>query len=55
MNKDARPRNGKGQAHGYWETYYDELMCKCFYHNNILIGYYELYGHNITYIGFNIS
>jgi len=47
MNKDIRPRNTKGQAHGYWEIYrYNgDLLFKCVYHNGKLIGYEEYYSY----------
>lgn len=43
--KDIRSRNDKGQAHGYWEVYWNDgtLYYKCFYVNNIIYGYSQLY------------
>jgi hypothetical protein len=44
MNKDIEPTNDKGQRHGYWEIYHDDdLMYKCFYQNDKLVGYDETY------------
>lgn len=42
--KDIKPRNNKGQKHGYWEVYYSTeiLFNKCFYVNDIEYGYEEL-------------
>jgi len=48
MNKDIKPRNTKGEPHGYWEVYWSNgnLMYKCFYHNEKRIGYEEYYDYN---------
>jgi hypothetical protein len=42
--KDIKPINDKGQARGYWESYYSNeiLFNKCFYINDIEYGYEEL-------------
>ena len=47
-NKDIRPRNTKGQAHGYWESYWGNgcLYYKCLYYNGKQIGYEEWYGYS---------
>jgi len=44
-NKNLEPRNTKGQAHGYWEVYWDNgrLCFKCIYNNSQGIGYEEWY------------
>jgi hypothetical protein len=49
--KDIRSRNDKGQAHGYWEVYWNDgtLYYKCFYVNNIEYGYSQLYETNEVY------
>jgi len=44
MNKDKniRPRNNKGQRHGYCETYWGgKIAYKCFYQNGKKVGYSE--------------
>jgi len=48
MNKDIKPRNTKGQAHGYWKVYWwnGELRYKCVVHNGNVIGYEEDYRYN---------
>ena len=43
MNKDIKPYNNKGQAHGYWEVYFNRVKYKAFYHNGIGVGYEEYY------------
>jgi antitoxin component YwqK of YwqJK toxin-antitoxin module len=52
---DIKPYNKKGQAHGYWEQYYDNggLLYKGHYHNGRRIGYWERYykSGNIDYKG----
>jgi len=42
-NKNIKPLNNKGQAHGYWEAYWPSghLMMKTFYHNGKGVGYSE--------------
>ena len=44
-NKDINPYNDKGQAHGYWEWYYNNgnLYSKGKYLNRKEIGYWEWY------------
>jgi len=46
MIKDIKTYNAKGQAHGYWESYWfdDYLMYKCIFNNGKEIGYEEYYG-----------
>jgi hypothetical protein len=46
-NKSIRPRNKKGQQHGYWEMYWfdNQLMFKRFFHNGKRLGYEEYYRH----------
>jgi len=41
MNKFMRPKNSKGQPHGYWESYWSNgnLHYKCKFHNGNAIGY----------------
>jgi hypothetical protein len=48
-NKNIKPLNNKGQAHGYWEWYWtdSDLMYKGFYENGKEVGYEEYYFHNI--------
>jgi len=48
MNKDKMPRNVKGQAHGYWEQYWNngELGYKCVYINGNINGFDEYYWGN---------
>ncbi len=51
--------NNKGQLHGYQEWYYTngKLMCKCFFKNNIRIGYEEEhypFNHKLIYKSFHI-
>jgi hypothetical protein len=42
--KSIKPRNKKGQRHGYWEVYFaGTLMFKCFYQNGERVGYEEWY------------
>jgi len=45
MTKDQRPKNDKGQAHGYWEYYYNnnQLAFKCVYINGERNGFEEFY------------
>jgi len=45
MNKDITPYNEKNRRHGLWETYYlnYNLSYKCFYQNDKLVGYEEIY------------
>jgi len=49
MNKDIKTYNAKGQAHGYWESYWfnGDLCYKCVYYNNKEIGYEEFYNFNV--------
>ena len=46
--KDITPLNNKHQRHGLWKTYdYDgQLLYKCFYHNDKLVGYEECFYYN---------
>jgi hypothetical protein len=39
--KDIKPINDKGQARGYWESYWNDgiLWYKCFYVNDVIYGY----------------
>jgi len=56
MNKDIniRPKNNKGQRHGYWEYYWTNgnLAYKGLFHNDKHVGYEEwydwIYGYKIT-------
>jgi antitoxin component YwqK of YwqJK toxin-antitoxin module len=42
--KNITPENNKGEGHGYWEWYCDgNLWFKCFYQNDKLMGYEEIY------------
>lgn len=45
---NTKPRNDKGQAHGYWESYWDNgnPWYKGSYHNNKQIGYWRDYSNN---------
>lgn len=45
-NKDIKPRNDKGQSHGFWELYWSDgsLWYKRFYHNGDEVGYEEWHG-----------
>ena len=45
MKKNIKPKNDKGQRHGYWEVYFDngELWYKCVYINGELNGFEEWY------------
>jgi len=47
MNKDIniRPKNNKGQRHGYWEYYWTNgnLAYKGLFHNDKEVGYEEYY------------
>jgi len=47
-NKDIKPYNAKGQAHGYWEYYWTNgnLFYKCVFHYGKRIGYEEYYDYN---------
>ena len=49
--KDIRPRNDKGQAHGYWEVYWTDgtLYYKYYVLNNMAYGYSQLYETNEVY------
>jgi hypothetical protein len=39
-DKSIEPTNNKGQRHGLWELYFKgNLIYKCFYHNDKLVGY----------------
>jgi len=48
MNKDIEPRNDKGQAHGYWEVYWNngKIWYKCVYINGKKNGLLEYYYDN---------
>ena len=41
MEKDIEPRNAKGQQHGYWKVYWEDLWYKCVYDNGKRVGYEE--------------
>jgi len=45
MNKDIKPRNAKGESHGYWERYWSSgyLWYKCLWNNGLKVGYQEIY------------
>ena len=47
-NKDITPKNELGQAHGYWEEYYNngQLMYKGNYVDDNRHGYWEWYSYN---------
>jgi hypothetical protein len=50
--KDIKPRNDKGEQHGYWKKYHwggDNLLFKCFFHNGKRVGYEEWYDYRYTY------
>lgn len=53
QNKDIKPINDKGQAHGCWETYWNDgtLWYKCFYVNDVIYGYvnWNMFGYNEAY------
>jgi len=53
-NKDIKPVNNKGQAHGYWERYWGngELLYKCVYNKGKEIGYEEYYDYNDSKLTF---
>ena len=46
--KNIKPRNQKGQQHGYWEMYYTNgsIGLKSFYYNGKPHGYSEYYWKN---------
>jgi antitoxin component YwqK of YwqJK toxin-antitoxin module len=47
MKKSITPENNKGQRHGLWEYYHNgELVYKCLYNNDKLVGYVEHYWHS---------
>jgi len=50
IKKDIKPKNAKGQEHGYWEVYWTngKLMYKCIYNNGKEIGYAENYYNKLT-------
>jgi len=45
MKEDKKPRNTKGQRHGYWESYYynGQIMHKCIFINGKINGFEEWY------------
>jgi hypothetical protein len=44
QNKNIKPYNKNGKAHGYWELYWSDTMWyKCFYVNWESYGYLESY------------
>jgi hypothetical protein len=47
-NKDIKPRNDKGKAHGVWQLHWADstLMYKCSYNNDKEIGYEEWYSNS---------
>ncbi len=54
-NKDIRPRNNKGERHGYWKVYYffGGLWYKGNYVNGKEVGYEESYYSNSNYVNGN--
>ena len=44
-DKSIKPRNNKGEPHGYWEGYWSngDLRFKCLFHNSKHVGYDEIY------------
>ena len=42
-SKNITPKNANEEMHGYWEKYWgdDTLEYKCFYKNDIEVGYEE--------------
>jgi antitoxin component YwqK of YwqJK toxin-antitoxin module len=48
-NKDIRPINDKGQAHGCWKTYWSDnnLSNKCYYVNGKLFGFQHYQNYKI--------
>lgn len=52
QNKDIKPINDKGQAHGYWESYWNDgtLWYKCFFINDVEYGYEEILRYRIKKI-----
>lgn len=45
--QDKKPRNEKGQEHGYWEIYYlDEPWFNCYYINGVEYGCCECWNWN---------
>jgi len=50
MNKSIEPLNNKHQRHGLWKKYIHngDLWYKCFYHNDKLVGYEELYSYDVN-------
>jgi len=56
MSKIIKPRNKKGQRHGYWETYSwsGELCYKGFFHYGKLAGYEEIYYGKLIQKTYNI-
>jgi len=47
MKKNIKPKNDKGQRHGYWEVYFDngELWYKCVYINGVINGFEGFYNY----------
>jgi len=46
-NKDITPYNDKGEPHGLWEIYCDDILWyKCFFHNDKEVGYEEINWYN---------
>jgi len=44
VKENILPFNAKGQAHGYWEYWFNCHLCfKCIYNNDERIGYEEDY------------
>jgi hypothetical protein len=50
--KDIRSRNDKGQAHGYWEVYWNDgtLYYKYYVLNSMAYGYSQLYETNELHV-----
>ena len=45
-NKSITPYNNKGERHGYWERYCDDILWyKCLYQNGKEVGYSEWYSY----------
>lgn len=45
MKKDIKPRNDKGQKHGYWVSYWNDYSIdfRGNWINDIQVGYWEIY------------
>jgi len=50
--KDIRSKNDKGQAHGYWEVYWNDgtLYYKYYVLNSMAYGYSQLYETNELHV-----